>query len=293
MTAYEALGSLRRDPRRRRRQARRRLQSGARPVGPGRVRAGDAAGGAAARRPPVAVHRDHAGGVQPRADPGADPATARRDVECVHSSAPASWHPFGKADQRSLFFPLNDWGGSAPKADQLMGMLHGSFADDGSQPVKDKALAGDLFNDPSDPDDPGAGLVAPWFADRARLDDRSGRRCCSPARRWSRAGARRAGSDERRAGAPAQTVAGAAADRRRRARAARAEAVERDLAGGDHARRRADADRLLPPLRRPPAAARRAARRARRRLRRGRARRGPRSTPPRTRPPRSARRCWS
>lgn len=99
--------------------------------------------------------------------PGADPATARKEVECVHSSSPASWHPFGKADQRSLFFPLNDWGGSAPKADQLMGMLHGSFSNDGSRPVGE-GLADDLFNDPSDVNDPGAGLVAPWFYDRAQ-----------------------------------------------------------------------------------------------------------------------------
>lgn len=96
--------------------------------------------------------------------PGADPATARRQVECVYSIAPASWHPFGKADDRSLFFPLNDWGGSAPKADQLMGMLHGSFSNRHSQAVGSE-LADALFDDPSQG---GAGLVAPWFADRGR-----------------------------------------------------------------------------------------------------------------------------
>ncbi|MDW5598374.1 hypothetical protein VSS74_28705, partial [Conexibacter stalactiti] len=95
--------------------------------------------------------------------PGAVQATARKDVECVYSGSPASWHPFGKADPATLFFPLNDWAGSAPKADQLMGMLHGSFASNRSQAAGSE-LAGVLFGDPDDGD---AGLVASWFYDRA------------------------------------------------------------------------------------------------------------------------------
>ncbi|HEY4278574.1 MAG TPA: hypothetical protein VGM91_10160 [Conexibacter sp.] len=97
--------------------------------------------------------------------PGADPATAPKSVTCVYSKAPATFAPWGKADPRTMFFPLNDWGANGPRADQMMAMLNGSTAKKGSKSVpRDAPLGDDLFDSPADG---GAGLVAPWLYDHA------------------------------------------------------------------------------------------------------------------------------
>ena len=97
--------------------------------------------------------------------PGADPATASKQVHCVYSSAPFSWRPWLKADPTTMFFPLNDWANGAPVPGQMMAMLHGPAGDKRSNAVSaGSPLADDLFGDANDGD---ASLVPPWFYDRA------------------------------------------------------------------------------------------------------------------------------
>ncbi|MCW2953871.1 MAG: hypothetical protein JWQ48_3041 [Conexibacter sp.] len=96
--------------------------------------------------------------------PGIAPAQAAQTF-CIYSRAPRAHYPWKNAAPSTTFFPLNMFASGAPRAAQMMAMLHGSYKDKQSSAIAQSGtLADELFGSPAYNH---AGLVAPWFYDHA------------------------------------------------------------------------------------------------------------------------------